>query len=66
MNDEIPCGVVANALDCYIEVSDFELQPSHYGHFRINTLETGTHPPYPSSYGLKSTTTVFQQKWILL
>ena len=33
---------------------EFEPQPYYHIHFRTNTLEKGTEPPYPSSYGLNS------------
>ena len=36
-----PNGVVANALDCDIVVSQFELESGYYIHFRCNTLRKG-------------------------
>ena len=33
-----PIGVVGNALDCNIVVSEFELQSCYHVHFRTNTL----------------------------
>ena len=36
-----PYEVVAKVLDCDIVVSEFELQPHYYVHFRTNTLEKG-------------------------
>ena len=47
------------ALGCGIEVSEFELQSRYDAHFRTDTLGKGMKPPYPPSYGLNSTTTVY-------
>ena len=33
-----PRGVMVKSLDCGIVVSEFELQPSYYVHFRTNTF----------------------------
>ena len=55
---ECPCGVMVKAMDCRIVVSEFVLQSHYYVHFQANTLGKGMNPPYPSSYGLNSTTTV--------
>ena len=45
-------------MDCGIVVSDFVLPSRYYVHFRANPLGKGMNSPYPSSYGLNSTTTV--------
>ena len=34
-----PLGVIVKALDCDLNVSEFELQSFFYVHFRTNTLE---------------------------
>ena len=39
-----PRVFVANALDCDIVVSEFELQSRYYVHFRTNTLGKGMNP----------------------
>ena len=50
---ENPHGVEANALDCSVEVSEFDLQSQNYVHFRINTLGKGINFLIPTpSYGL--------------
>ena len=36
-----PRGVMVNAMDCGIVVSEFVLQSSYYVHFRANTLRKG-------------------------
>ena len=51
-------GVMVKAIDCGIVVSEFVLQSHYYVHFRANTIGKGMDTPYPSSYGLNSTTTV--------
>ena len=58
-----PCGVVFNALDCGIVVSEFKLQPCYNVHFKTNTLGKGMTPPFiaSASYGLNSTTAVLSQ-----
>ena len=53
---EFPRGVMVNALNCRIVVSEFELQLHYYVHFRTNALGKGMNPPYPFRYGLNSTT----------
>ena len=52
--------VVANVLACDIIVSKFKLQLHYYVHFWANTLGKLELSYFPS-YGLNSTTTVFQQ-----
>ena len=47
-------GVMFNALDCGIVVSEFELQSCYYVHFRTNTIGKEMNPPYPPRYGLNS------------
>ena len=52
---------MVKAMDCGIVVSEFVLQSRYYVHFRANTVEKKEKKnPYPPSYGLNSTTTVFQ------
>ena len=41
---ECPRGVMVKAMDCSLEVSEFELQSRYYIHFRINTLRKGLTP----------------------
>ena len=41
------CGVIANVMDCSLEVSEFEIQSCYYVHFRTNTLEKVMNLPYP-------------------
>ena len=36
--------VMVKAMDCWIVVSEFELQPRYYVHFRTNTLGKGINP----------------------
>ncbi len=52
---------MANALDCGIVVSEFELQSCFYIQFRTDTLGKKYDHPYPSSYELNSTTIVLLQ-----
>ena len=52
-------GVMVKAMACGTVVIELELQSRYYIHFRVNTLGIGIEPPYPPSYGLNSTTTVF-------
>ena len=44
MSQGNPRDVVANALNCDILVSDFELQLRNYFHFQTNTLREGMNP----------------------
>ena len=37
-------GVVANVLDCDIEVSEFKLQSRYFVHFRTNNLGKSMNP----------------------
>ena len=46
-----PRGALANALDCDIVVSEFELQSCYYVHFQINTLGKGMKSFFPLSMG---------------
>ena len=39
-----PHGVMVEAMDCGIVVSEFELQSRYYVHFRTNTLGKGMNP----------------------
>ena len=48
-----------DVLDCDIIESEFEFQSSYYVHFQIDALEKGIKPPYPQSYWINSTTTIF-------
>ena len=48
-------GVVANVLDCNLEVNEFELQSCCYLPFRTNTFQKDKKPLIP---GLDSITTV--------
>ena len=57
-----PRGVLVKATDCGIVVSEFVLKSRYY--FRANTLGKGMNPPYPPSYGVNSTTTVFLGEWL--
>ena len=59
-----PRGVMVKAMDCRTVVSEFVLQSRCYVHFREDTLGKGMNPPYPSSYGLNSTTTVLLGEWL--
>ena len=59
-----PRGVVANVLDGNFVVSEFELQSHYYIHFRTNSLGERYEPPYTTSNGLYSTTTVLLQGWL--
>ena len=43
-------SVVANELDCDIEVNAFELQSRYYVHFRINIFRKGINPFIPSQW----------------
>ena len=61
-----PCGILVNMLDYNITVSEFELQSCYYVHFQTNTIGKGIQSPYPSSYGLNSTTTVLLRGWLWL
>ena len=45
-----------------IVVSEFEFQLSYYVNFRTNAFSKGMTPPYPTSYGLNSATTVLQEE----
>ena len=56
-----PRGVMINAVDCGIVVSEFELQSRYYVHFRTSK---GMKPPYPPSYGLNSITTILLEEWL--
>ena len=48
-------GVMAKALDCNLEISEFKLRSRYYIQFRTNTLEKGTPPPTnPPDYVLNS------------
>ena len=38
------CWVMLKPLDCYLEVSEFELQSRYYVHFRTNTLRKDMKP----------------------
>ena len=58
MSKGCPCGLMVEAMDGGIVVSEFVLQSRYYVHFRANTLGKGMNPPYPPSYWLNSTTTV--------
>ena len=44
LEEGCPRGVMVKAMDCWIEVSEFELQLCYYVHFRINTLGKGMNP----------------------
>ena len=55
---------MVKAMDCGIVVSEFVLQSRYYVHIRENTLGKEYEPPYPSSYGLNSTITVFFGEWL--
>ena len=54
-------GVLTNVLDCDIVVSEFELQSRICN--SLSDKQTGREyePPYPPSFGLNSSTTVFYQ-----
>ena len=45
-------GVMANILDCGLEVSEFKLHSPYYIHFRTNACGKGTEPSYFPSYAL--------------
>ena len=59
-----PRGVMVKAMDCGIIVSEFVFQSRYYVHFRANTRGEMYEPPYPSNYGLNSTTTVLLGEWL--
>ena len=59
-----PRGVMVKAMNCGIVVSEVELQPCYYVHFRTDTLGERYEPPYPPSYGLNSTSTVLLEEWL--
>ena len=59
-----PPGVMVKVMDCEIVVSEFVLQSCYYVHFRANNLGKRYEPPYPSNYGLNSTTTVLLGEWL--
>ena len=52
------CSVAANVLDV---VSEFELKPHYYVHFRTDTLGKGMNPFTPICYELNCTTTILLQ-----
>ena len=54
---ENPCGVVANVLKCDITVSEFELH-SLSDNYPLERCE----PPYPTNFGLNSTTSFLLQE----
>ena len=43
-------------LNSDIAINKFELQSRNYVHFWTNAIKESHESPYPSSYGLKSTT----------
>ena len=49
-----PCDVVANVLDCRLEVSEFDLLSSSYVHFRTDIPGERYEPFYPPSNGLNA------------
>ena len=49
---------MVKAMDCGIIVSEFKLQLHYYIQFQTNTFGKGMEPPYPSSYGLNSTSSI--------
>ena len=49
-----PRGVMVEAKDCGIVVSEIEFQSRFWERYK---------PPYPPSYGLNSTTTVLLEEW---
>ena len=55
----VPRGIMVKALNCRIGVSKFELQL-----FSDKYPGERYEPSYPSSYGLKSITTVLFEKWL--
>ena len=57
-----PRRVMVQTMDCRIVVSEFVLQLRYYVHFWANTLGKGMNTPYPPSYGLNSTATVFSRR----
>ena len=46
--DQLP-GILANVLDCALEVSEFKPQLRYQVHFRTNTIGKGINPFIPSS-----------------
>ena len=46
-----PRGVMVNAMDCGIVVSEFVLQSCYYVHLRANTLEKDINPLIPPTMG---------------
>ena len=55
---------MVKAMDCGIVVSEFILQSRYYVHFWTKYPWESYEPPYPSSYGLNSTTTVLLGEWL--
>ena len=60
-----PHGIVANVLDCYIVVSEFELQSRYYVHFRTNTLQKGMNPPSTQQKGTMGSGTIYSTTIVL-
>ena len=58
-----PHGVMVNAMDCGIVVSEFELQPCYCSLLDKYPWERYK-PPYPPSYGLNSSTIVLLDEWL--
>ena len=46
-----PCGMMAEVLDCKLEVSRFKLQSCYYVHFSMNTLWKSMNPLMLSAMG---------------
>ena len=58
-------GIIVQAVDFRILVSEFKLQLPNYVHFRKNTHEKGMNPLIFRAIGLNNTTTFFfQEEWI--
>ena len=58
-----PCGVVANALDCNIIVSEFKLGLLHYDPFWTNTLGKCMKPLYLSVMSCTTTVLLWRRLW---
>ena len=54
-----PRGVMAQAIDCEIVVSEFEFHSRYYAHLWVSY-----EPPYPPCFGLNSTSTVLLERWL--
>ena len=59
-----PRVVMVKAMVCEIVAREFELQSRYYVHFQTKYPWERYEPPYPTSYGLNSATTVLLGEWL--